>query len=163
MDQTHDAVVVVPPVGQLAGRRPEETGGIPHLPSQAQAPTCRAKSQARNQLQHPPNQTAIVQSSRLHAHRRQNGLCTYHLLFLVNTIIILVDVGHRQRLERFGRRRKVVRRVAPVRNDAPGTSRTSRPEVQAQGRRPRGMDSRQGGDAPVAGLQTVPSQRAQGA
>lgn len=60
-------------------------------------------------------------------------------------------------------RREGLRRVAAVGDDASGASGALGAEVQAQGGRSRGLDPRQGGDAAVAGLQAVPSQRTQGA
>lgn len=77
MDPSHSAVVAEPTDRQLASGSAEETGGVPHVPPQAQAPTCRAESQAGDQLQHPSDQTASVQQACLHAHRRKNGVGTY--------------------------------------------------------------------------------------
>lgn len=77
MDPPHTAVVAESADWQLASGSAEETGGVPHVPSQAQAPTCRAESQAGDQLQHPSDQTASVQQASLHAHRRKNGVGMY--------------------------------------------------------------------------------------
>lgn len=77
MDPSHTAVVAEPTDGQLASWSAEETGGVPHVPPQAQASTCRAESQAGDQLQHPTDQTASVQQASLYAHRGKNGVGTY--------------------------------------------------------------------------------------
>lgn len=58
VDPPHTAVAAEPADWQLAGRRTEEAGGVPHVPAQAQAPTCWAEGQARDQLQHSTDQAA---------------------------------------------------------------------------------------------------------
>lgn len=71
-------------------------------------------------------------------------------------------LGHSERLERLGDGGEVLRGMASVRDDAVGEVGTSGPEVQAQGRRPRGMDQGQGRDAAKSRFQTVSSERTQG-
>lgn len=52
MDQKNDAMARIEADRQFTCRSPKEIGGIPHLPPQAQAATCRAKSEARDKFQH---------------------------------------------------------------------------------------------------------------
>lgn len=65
-------------------------------------------------------------------------------------------------MEGFGNRREVVRRMVIVGDDALRASGALGSEVQAQGRHSRGMDPRQGGDAPEPGLPSMQAQRTQG-
>lgn len=77
MDPSHTAMAAESANWQLAGWSAEETGGIPHIPSQAQAPTCRAKSKAWDQLQHSSDKASPVKQAGLHAHRGKDGVGTF--------------------------------------------------------------------------------------
>ena len=74
VDPEDAAVARVAPDGQLSGRRAEEAGRVPPVPSQAQAAPRRAEGQAGDQLQHASDQAPPLQPTRLHAHRGQDGL-----------------------------------------------------------------------------------------
>lgn len=102
MDPPHHAMVELAPDGQLAGRCPEEAGGVSYVPTQAQAATRRAEGQAGDELQHTANEVASVQSAGVHADRGQDG------------------VGHLQQLEGSGAGREGIRGVAAGRDHASG-------------------------------------------
>uniref|UniRef100_A0A8D8QCQ3 Uncharacterized protein n=1 Tax=Cacopsylla melanoneura TaxID=428564 RepID=A0A8D8QCQ3_9HEMI len=144
MDQAYHALASVTPDRQLTVRSSEETGRISHLPPQTQASPCRTESQTGDQLQYAANQATSVQQTGVHANRRENG------------------VRYCQCVERSGNLGEIVRGMASVRDDAPGTSRTSCPEVQAQSRHPRGLDSRQRGNAAEFRLPSVQTERIEG-
>jgi len=50
MDPKNSTLVGEPSIRQLTCGRPEEVGGVPRVPPQAQAPTRRAEGQARDEL-----------------------------------------------------------------------------------------------------------------
>ena len=73
MDPPDSALARIAPDGQFVGRRAEEAGRVPTISPQAQATSGGAEGQARDQLQHAADQAASFESTRIHAHRRQNG------------------------------------------------------------------------------------------
>lgn len=74
MDSPNPAVARIPPDGQFSGRSAEETGRVSAIPPEAQASSGWTEGQAGDQLQHAADQAASIEPTRVHAHRRQNGL-----------------------------------------------------------------------------------------
>lgn len=75
VDSPHHALAGEQNSGKDHGSDAEEAGGLSGLQAPAQAAQGAGEVSAGNQLQHAADQAAYQQSTRLHALRRENGLC----------------------------------------------------------------------------------------
>ena len=96
MDPPHHPMAGEPYYRQHAPGCTAQTGGVPWLPPQAQAPQAGGEGPAGDHLQHAADPPAPQQQTRLPAHRGQDGL------------------RHRQRLEGTGVRREGIWGMAPL-------------------------------------------------